>query len=96
MWTKGIALAGAFVLLTACTTPLFTMPPGPKDYRVGYQEGCDAGYAYAGSPLYSSIDKAEPPRTDQPYLTGWQSGFERCKRNYQRIQATVSSILGPP
>jgi len=39
------AFAGAG-LLAACTTPMFAMPPGPPDYRVGFHDGCDAGYAY--------------------------------------------------
>ena len=92
----GSALVAAAVLLGACTTPMFTMPPGPQDYRVGYRDGCDAGYAWAGSPFYDASEVATPPRSDEPYAMGWLVGFDRCKRNYQRIQSTVSSILGTP
>jgi len=86
----------AAALLAACTTPMFTMPPGPHDYRVGFRDGCDAGYAYAGSPFYEQAEVAAPPSSDEPYASGWQSGFERCKGNYQRIQRTVRTVLGPP
>jgi hypothetical protein len=88
-----LALAG---VLAACTTPMFTMPPGPQDYRVGFSEGCDAGYAWAGSPFYQRIDVAEPSRSDEPYISGWQAGFYRCTTSYQRIQRATSVLLGPP
>ncbi|MFQ5466979.1 MAG: hypothetical protein ACE5DS_02480 [Kiloniellaceae bacterium] len=93
---KAAFIVPALVLLAGCTTPMFTMPPGPVDYRVGFREGCDAGYAYAGSPFYAASDQTAPERQDQPYLTGWQEGFERCMKSQQRMQAAVSSFLGPP
>jgi len=99
MRKRGLNLAGALGLLGvlgACTTPMFTMPPGPQPYRVGYAAGCDAGYAVAGSPFYKTLETAAPPRDDEPYRTGWIAGFDRCKRNYGRIQSVVSSVLGPP
>jgi hypothetical protein len=91
-----LALAGAVVSLAACTTPMFTMPPGPTDYRIGFYDGCDAGYAYAGSPFYHQATTTGLTRTDEPYHAGWQAGFDRCRGSYQRIQKTVSSVLGPP
>lgn len=96
MWKRALVLAAAFVGLAACTTPMFTMPPGPQAYREGYSDGCSAGYAVAGSPFYKTLDSAAPPRDDDPYRVGWLAGFDRCKQSYQRIQATVSSVLGPP
>ncbi len=86
----------AAVLLAACTTPMFTIPPGPHDFRIGYSDGCDAGYAYAGSPLSAQSEVATPASSDEPYASGWQSGFEQCKGNFQRIQKAVSIVLGPP
>jgi hypothetical protein len=82
--------------LAACTTPMFTMPPGPEAYRVGFHDGCDAGYAYADSPFYDEVDTAALARIDEPYHSGWQAGFDRCRSSYQRIQKAVSSVLGPP
>ena len=83
-------------VLTGCTTPMFTMPPGPHEYRVGFHDGCDDGYAYAGSPFYTLKESVQPPQSGELYGSGWQAGFEQCKRNYWRIQRTVSSVLGPP
>jgi hypothetical protein len=88
--------AASLVALAACTTPPATMPPGPADYRIGYRDGCDAGYAYAGSPVYQPSDRIRPEVTDQPYASGWYAGFERCKGSYQRMQRTVSLLFGPP
>ena len=84
------------MLLAACTTPMFTLPPGPQDFRVGYHDGCDAGYSVAGSPFYENQDEIEPTRSGTDYLRGWNRGFTRCKNNYDRVQTTVFSILGPP
>lgn len=84
-------------LLAACTTPMFTMPPGSRSYQVGFHDGCDAGYAFAGSPFYERIEDAQPPTAARgPYRTGWHAGFEQCKGNYDRIQRTISVVLGPP
>ncbi len=80
----------------ACSTPSFTMPPGPPEYRLGYADGCDAGYAYAGSPLASAGENAGPPPKDDPQRVGWLAGYERCKRSYQRMQGVFSAFFGPP
>ena len=82
-------------LLTACTTPMFTMPPGPEGYRIGYHDGCDAGYAYAGSPFYEHSEVTEPPLATKDYTFGWQAGFQKCAGNYQSIQRAVNVLLGP-
>jgi hypothetical protein len=91
-----IAAIAGLGLLTACTTPMFTMPPGPPDFRVGYYDGCDAGYAYAGSPFYEHSDVTEPPVSSEDYVTGWQEGFVKCKSSYQRIQRALNVAYGPP
>lgn len=83
------------VILAGCSTPMFTMPPGLEDYRVGFHDGCDEGYAYAGSPFATSPASA-PARSNEIYASGWQAGFEHCKYHYQRIQRVVSTVFGPP
>jgi hypothetical protein len=91
-----LTFLGVAISLAGCTTPMFTMPPGPREYRVGFHDGCDAGYAYAGSPFYEPI--AVPPAAPrtEPYRSGWISGFGECAGNYQHIQKTVNFLLGPP
>ncbi len=86
----------ALGVLAGCTTPSFTMPPGTPAYRAGYSEGCDAGYAVAGSPLYRTLEEAEAPPKSDPQRVGWLAGYDRCKRNYQRMQGVFSSVFGPP
>jgi hypothetical protein len=87
-------LAGS-LLVTSCAPPLRTVPPGPLGYRVGYHDGCDAGYAYAGSFFYRTNADPYPPRTDQPYLGGWHDGFDTCRSHYQRIQRGIHVFVGP-
>ncbi len=96
MRMRGLLAAMALGLLAGCTPPSFTMPPGTPAYRDGYAEGCDVGYAVAGSVLYRTIDKAEPPPQGDPQRIGWLAGYDRCKRNYQRMQTVFSSFFGPP
>lgn len=86
----------ALALLAGCTTPMFTMPPGPEGFRIGYYDGCDAGYAYAGSPFYGRSEVTAPPPASEDYVHGWQAGFERCASSYQRIQRAINVGFGPP
>lgn len=86
----------AFGALSACTTPSFTMPPGTPSYRAGFAEGCDAGYAHAGSPFVFGQEMAEAPAMGDPQRIGWLAGYERCKRSYQRMQGVFSAFFGPP
>ncbi len=80
--------------VSACSTPTWTSPPGPERFQIGYRDGCDAGYAVAGSPFYDRIEHAEPGDQDSHYAHGWKIGFSDCKRSYDRIQATVHSFFG--
>lgn len=91
-----LSVASLLVGATACTTPMITMPPGPPEYRIGFHDGCDAGYTYAGSPFYSPDDPTTPLRLDQPYAAGWQAGFDRCLTSFQRIQKAIYVVWGPP
>jgi hypothetical protein len=93
--TRSILL-GAAVSLAACTTPYATMPPGPWEYRLGYRDGCDDGYAYAGSPFYQQAYTLPAAPTVEPYRSGWVAGFDRCLDNYQHLQRTVNFLIGPP
>ena len=87
----GLVVVG---LVSACSTPTWTSPPGSEKFQIGYRDGCDAGYAVAGSPFYDRIGHAEPSYQDSQYVHGWQIGFDDCKRSYDRIQATIHSVLG--
>ncbi len=81
-------------LAAGCSTPTWTSPAGTQAYQVGYKEGCDSGFAVAGSPMYERIDEASPPFDDEQYVLGWSEGFHSCRVKYNRIQNTIHSILG--
>ncbi len=87
----GLVVAG---LVSACSTPTWTSPPGSEKFQVGYRDGCDAGYAVAGSPFYDRIEQAGPSDQDSQYGYGWRIGFDDCQRSYDRIQATIHSVFG--
>jgi hypothetical protein len=87
-----IPLAG---LLASCTLPMFAMPPGPLAYRQGYHDGCDVGYAVAGSPLYEQPSEVSPPRAGLDYDSGWSAGLYDCRSSFERIQRTVNLVLSP-
>ena len=91
-----IAVTILLAVLSGCTTPSFTMPPGSKSYRTGYSDGCGAGYSVAGSLFYKYRESVEPPPKGHPQRVGWLAGFNRCKINYQRIQKVVNAVFGPP
>jgi len=73
------------------------MPPGPLSYRVGFHDGCDAGYAFAGSPFYAVSTRTDPPpgQGDDIYRSGWYEGFDTCANHYQRIQRAIHVFVGP-
>jgi hypothetical protein len=65
--------------------------------RIGYHDGCDAGYADAGSPFYESRNATEPARnTADRYAFGWYAGYQTCIGNYQRIQRGINALFAPP
>ena len=82
------------LMATGCATPAWTSPPGSERYQIGYRDGCDAGYAIAGSFFYERIDSAWPAYDDGDYVSGWENGYDQCKRKQDRFQATVHSIFG--
>ena len=82
------------LMASGCSTPVWTSPPGSERYRIDYKDGCDAGFAIAGSFFYARIDSAEPADDDADYLAGWQDGFDGCRRRQNRVQATLHSIFG--
>ena len=90
--------ATAFLLaalsIGACSTPTWTSPPGTERYQIGYKDGCDAGYAYAGSPFYERSDDTAIPQADVDYQDGWRVGFYECRKSYDHFQATLNSMFG--
>jgi hypothetical protein len=74
---------------------MFAMPPGPLAYRQGYHDGCENGYAVAGSPFYEQSWDAMTPRAEPDYVAGWTAGLYDCKRSFERIERTIHQVLSP-
>lgn len=74
--------------LTACdTAALMTKADTeglPPVYKRGYQDGCNSGYAAAGS-LFSGKHAKDVNAYlgDKQYKVGWDDGFARCKGSYE-------------
>lgn len=81
-------------LVTACSMPAFTAPAGTRTFQVGYHDGCDAGYAIAGSPVYQRVERVAPQNDDPQYRAGWGAGYASCKVRYDRIQNTLNAFIG--
>ena len=84
----------AAVARGAGSTPTWTSPPGPERFQIGYKDGCDAGYASAGSPFYERADNPAVPEADADYQDGWRMGFYECEKSYNHFQATLHSMFG--
>jgi hypothetical protein len=82
------------LMSAGCATPTWTSPPGSERSQIGYKDGCDAGFAVAGSFFYERIDSAEPAHDDVDYVHGWRAGFVDCKKKQDRVQATLHSMFG--
>lgn len=90
-----IAIVSA-VLLYACTTPISPPPPGPPDFRAAYNDGCAAGYGYAGSPFHSDRGTEPGEQAGPDYRAGWLNGFRKCKQSYDRVQRVFHGFFGSP
>lgn len=52
----------------------------PAAYRDGYEDGCNSGYAAAGS-LRRNFRQAEPRfKTEDDYRQGWMDAYGACKQ----------------
>ena len=76
--------AGALLLLSSCM-PFwlnFVSPPGPPEYRLGWEDGCDSGMSAQGGWDYKLMYgfKKRPEMSDQAlYKDGWNDGFSYCR-----------------
>ena len=92
--SRAAVLAGVVLLLAGCGTTMLSVPPGPGDYRDGYRDGCDSGYAASGNFLYARDYDAERAEANEQYALGWQAGYGKCQARFHRIQRSFSVILG--
>lgn len=88
--------AAMVVVLYGCTTPVSPTPAGRPDYRAAYNDGCAAGYGYAGSPFHAARGTQPAGDASPGYRAGWLEGFDKCRRSYDRIQNVFHGLLGAP
>ncbi len=60
----------------------FVSPPGPPEYQLGWQDGCDSGLSAEGGwdykVMYGFKKRPEMAANDQ-YKGGWNDGFSYCR-----------------
>jgi len=75
----------ALVLVTASCRPLslyMVQPPGPPEYKLGWEDGCDTGLAAQGGMVAKAAYgfKKRPEYIDSSlYNTAWNEGFTYCR-----------------
>jgi len=83
-------------MLYGCVTPISPTPPGGPDFRAAYNDGCAAGYGYAGSPFHSNRGTQPEGQISPDSRAGWIEGFSQCSRSYDRIQQVIHAFFGSP
>lgn len=82
---RSIALCLVAVLAFSGCRPLslqFIEPEGPREYQLGWQDGCDTGLsaddAYFYKAMYGFKKRPEMGANDL-YKQGWNEGFTYCR-----------------
>ncbi len=81
---KAAFLMMAMVMLASCRAAnlYYVTPPGPPEYQLGWQDGCDTGIS-AQSGVFSQLlfgFKKRPEMTGSTTYTGaWNDGFTYCR-----------------
>ncbi len=73
------------LLLTSSCRPVWLNtidPPGPPEYQLGWEDGCDTGLGAEGEWYYKLMygfkKRPEMAANDQ-YKQGWNEGFTFCR-----------------
>ena len=57
-------------------------PSGPKEYRLGWEDGCDTGLSAQGGPIYKMMfgfKKRPEMGSNELYKQAWNEGFTYCR-----------------
>ncbi len=70
--------------VASCRPPSLYMvePAGPKEYKLGWEDGCDTGVSSVSAGIFKSAFgfRKRPEFLDnQLYNTGWNEGFGYCR-----------------
>src|SRR5437868_13789462 len=82
---KHFIIIFSLVMLTGGCRPFalnFIGPPGPPEYKLGWEDGCDSGLSAEGGwdykLMYGFKKRPEMAGSDQ-YKNGWKEGFDYCR-----------------
>lgn len=78
-----LILSALFVISSCRPASLYAIqPPGPPEYKLGWEDGCDSGLSAQGGPFYKAVFgfKKRPEFNDsEMYKTAWNEGFSYCR-----------------
>ena len=90
---KNLALIPMFFLFAACVwegpSPAFLDmdPPGPPEYKAGWRDGCESGFATYGTAFYKtyySFYQDFNMLKNRHYNAAWHEAFNFCRHyNYK-------------
>ena len=62
---------------------LYSAPPGPNKFKLGWRDGCETGISAAGNhriKFYYKFTQQYTLVSDHAYYTGWKNGWNYCQR----------------
>ena len=96
---KYLVISALALILSGCK-PLwlsFVDPPGPPEYKLGWEDGCDSGMSaeggWADKMMHGFKKRPEMAANDQ-YKQAWNEGFTYCRFSYaaSKEKATFEDI----
>ena len=81
---RSMLLSLAVVMLASCrpSSLFYVTPSGPREYQLGWQDGCDTGLSAHGTFLYKimyGFKKRPEFGNNELYKTAWNEGFSYCR-----------------
>lgn len=72
------------IVLASCRPAnlFYVTPAGPREYQLGWQDGCDTGLSAYGTFLYKILygfKKRPEFGNNEVYKTAWNEGFSYCR-----------------
>ena len=91
-WVPDFKLRIKALPFTEKSTTLHDAPPGPKNFRKGWRDGCNSGKAATGQShqrfgFYFFMDARfiEGEKFNAVYYRGWDAAFWYCERFYDHL-----------
>jgi len=81
---KALLIAILALSVSGCRPGIlyFVNPSGPKEYRLGWEDGCDTGLSAEGGPIYNMVygfKKRPEMGSNELYKQAWNEGFTYCR-----------------